>query len=493
MCDIEKIKELKNKEGLSFRQISEVLGINRKTVSKWYKSKDFPKYKRKNQTSPVKEKLIQLIKDWIEEDIKRIKKGKRKRVRTSAKMYDDLTEIGIKCSESSVRNYVRELKPKEVYIEQEYFPAEDMQVDWGTVNIDFEKDITVKVNIFVATLPYSNTRFVYPYIKADSTSFFDGHIRAFEFFGGVPKRIRYDNLSSAVYKVLKGSNRKEQERMIYFKTFFDFETNYCNIAKGNEKGSVEKAVGYVKSRYLSGNKVFKHFADLKKYLFNKCRGELNKAHYRKGKPIKELLIEETSKLKPIPSERFDNSSKITAKVSSTLTVQYVGVRYSIPAKYCKRIVLIKADTEYVEIYYKDKVIAKHNRSYSVFNKEIYDFRHYLPVLINKSRALPNAKCIVRSNFPTIFSKYLDGLNSRNENGNREMVKILLLHKTYNIKDIFFSMEWCYEHKSFSYDSVCITLKEITERKCKVETIKKAYPETQDMPLNLKKYDKLLEV
>jgi transposase len=323
-------------------------------------------------------------------------------------MHRDLVEMGIKCSERTVNRYSDEYRPKEVFIEQEYFPGEDMQVDWGELYLDFEGDNRIKVYIFVATLPYSNTRFVSAYMKSDSQSFFDGHIRAFEFFGGVPKRIRYDNLSSAVKKVLKGSNREEQDRMIYLKNYYGFETNYCNVAKGNEKGNVENAVGYVKRMYLSDNKVFQGLNELNKHLLNRCVKEFDTDHYRKGKTIKELLAEETPHFKAVPDYNFDNNVKTPCKVRNTLTVQYDGVRYSVPAKYSGMNVTLVADMEYVSVYKCDKLIAKHTRMYKQFGKEVYDFRHYLPVLIKKSRALPNAKCIVRSDFPPIFIKYLAG-------------------------------------------------------------------------------------
>ena len=207
--------------------------------------------------------------------------------------------------------------------------------------------------------------------------------------------------------------------------------------------------------------------------------------------IRDLLEEERSLLKSLPEVRFDNSVKVPAMVRSTLTVQYGGVRYSVPSSYSGANVLLKVDTDDLSVYHCDKLIAKHKRVYSAFCKEVYDFRHYLPAMIAKPRALPNAKCIVRSNLPPIFRKYLDGLSSRKENGNREMVRILMLNKDYSLKDIFFAMEWCYDHRAFSYDAVVLTLKDTTSGRPRVEAIKKAYPQTQDMPLNIKKYDKLI--
>ena len=491
MSEIAKIKTLVDKKGLSFNEISKITGYNWRTVKKWYYSKEFPQYNRKKNHTPIKNNIIGYIEKWIEEDIEMIKKGKIKKIRTDTKMYNDLVDMGIKCSERSVNRCSSDFRPKEVFIEQEYYPAEEMQVDWGIIEVDFENEIRCKVNIFVATLPYSNTKFVYPYMKSDTQSFFDGHIRAFEFFEGVPKRIRYDNLSSAVKKVLKGFNRVEQDKMIYFKTFFGFETNYCNVAKGNEKGSVENAVGYAKRRYLSGNIVFKGLDELRKYLYDYCKRDLDKHHYRKRKLIKELLLEEQSQLSPIPDNNFDNSMKILAKVRSTLMISYNGVRYSVPDRYCGKTVTIIANINKIKIYYNAKLIAEHERTHSVFCTEVYDYTHFLLALERKPRALSNAKCIAKSNFPPIFRKYLDGLNSRKENGNREMVRILLLNKNYSLKDIFFAMEWCYEHRIFSYDAVVLTLKDTTSGRPRIEAIKKAYPETKDMPLNLQKYDKLI--
>jgi len=245
--------------------------------------------------------------------------------------------------------------------------------------------------------------------------------------------------------------------------------------------------------YLSNNKTYKDFDELKHHLENRCTDALGKVHYKKVKTIRELLSKEKSNFKPFPKEAFDHSLMIIGKVSPTLTIQYDGVRYSVPAFYCGKNVRLKVDTENVNIYYNDKLIAHHKRGYRPFVKDVYDFRHYLPVLKTKSRALPNARCIVRSNFPPIFKKYLDGLNSRMDNGNREMVRILSLCKDYELKDIFFSMEWCYEHKSFSYDAVLITMKELTTPKTPLENINKVYPEIEDIPLNSKKYDELLEV
>jgi transposase len=274
MIEIAEIKKLKDEEKLSFREISKRTGLARETVKKCYISRELPQYTRSKIDTPKSDVVFPYIKIWTEEDIQLIKKGKRKRIRPASTMFHDLLKLGIKVSESTVRRLVREIKPKEVFILLEYEPGVDMQIDWGELKLDFEDSESVKVYIFVSTLPYSNARFVYPYMKSDWLSFADGHTKAFEFFGGIPKRITYDNLSSAVKKILSGINRQEQDRMLHLKHFYGFETNYCSVGKGNEKGSVENGVGFAKRRFLGSNQKFKNWDHLIDHLSNACLSQL---------------------------------------------------------------------------------------------------------------------------------------------------------------------------------------------------------------------------
>jgi transposase len=368
MTQIEKIKELKDKKGLSFREISNITGIDRRIISKWYSSKTMPKYERKKNNTAVKDKIAPYIKLWVKEDLELIKQRKKRRIRNASTMWGDLNRLGIKCGESTVRQYFKELKPNEVFIPLEYNPGEEMQIDWGHINIRFINDITIRVNIFVATLPYSNARFVYPYIKADQMSFFDGHIKSFNFFKGIPSEIiTYDNLSSAVKKVLSGISREEQDKMIYFKNFYGFETNYCAPGKGNEKGSVENGVGFAKRRFLSGSYIFKDFDELREYLAARCEEELEHLHYKKRVKIKKLLEEEQDYFKGFPDFDFDCNKIIQAKSRSNLLVEYDGVKYSIPDNYCEKNIHLNVTPEEIIIYdskYCDKKIAFYKRKHN---------------------------------------------------------------------------------------------------------------------------------
>ena len=494
MTQVERIKELKEKQGLSFREIARRTGIDRKTVSKWYGTRKIPQYTRKINKSPLREKVMPIISDWISEDLQLVKAKQKRRIRNSSCVWADLNRMGIRCGESTIRKIMRNLRPAEVFIPLEYDPGMDMQVDWGMIPVRFVGNKTLKVNLFVATLPFSNVRYVIPFIRADQKSFFEGHKLTFNFIGGIPGTITYDNLTSAIKKVLSGADRIEQTNMMKFRHLYNFNSNYCAIASGNEKGSVENGVGYVKRRYLGGSHEYKNFQELRDYLRQRCIEDMDAIHYKKRRKISDLFEEEKQHFLPLPDFDFDTDEIIKTKSDKTLFIKYDGVAYSIPSEYSEKEICIRVTEDKIIAYdsvMMTKEIVRHPRTHKELNKEIYDFRHYLPVLLEKSRALDKAVCIRRANFPPVFREYLKGLKSKQLNGNREMVRILLLHKKHNLEKIFSAMQWCHEHRSYSYDAVFLKIQESERSIPEKEEIKKSYPETSLQLPDLNRYDSLI--
>jgi len=119
------------------------------------------------------------------------------------------------------------------------------QVDWGEASVIVD-DQVVTGQMFVMTLPHSDGRFVAAYPRATLEFFLEGHRRAFEFFGGVPRRIVYDNLKSAVTKVLGGRARALNETFEAFVQRHLYAAAFCNVGAGHEKGHVENGVGWAR-------------------------------------------------------------------------------------------------------------------------------------------------------------------------------------------------------------------------------------------------------
>jgi len=100
-------------------------------------------------------------------------------------------------------------------------------------------------------LNYSRTKFVMAFPFQKQEAFFEGHVQAFHFFGGVPRRIAYDNLKTAVYRILEGHNRQEQEAFIAFRSHYLFESFFCTTwDRDDEKGGVESDIGFARRNFM---------------------------------------------------------------------------------------------------------------------------------------------------------------------------------------------------------------------------------------------------
>ena len=183
----------------------------------------------------------------------------------------------------------------------------------GTRAGSTDNGIERKLQFFVMRLCYSKAPFVYPYEKANLESFLDGHVRAFEYFGGVPHRIAYDNLKCAVIKVGKGQHRRLTKRFRELRAWYLFETRFCNVARGNEKGDVENLCKRSERTYLSPQPSIDGIDQLASKLFDDCQNDLSRKgpEVHGGKTIGQLLKKKKSSfyhyspsvLKPVAANR----------------------------------------------------------------------------------------------------------------------------------------------------------------------------------------------
>ncbi len=239
-------------EGKSQRQVAQETGHSRNTIRKMVADSEKPRYgPRQVRTSPVLGPYQEILARWVEEDEKKPKKQRRTTVRMCALLREG---YGYEGAESTLRRYVGKLRRKKrhkVYIPLAYAAGETAQVDFGEAEVVVEgKQVTAQ--LFVMWLGYSGAVFVQAYPAASQEVFFAGHVAAFEFFGGVSQEIWYDNLKNAVEKVLKGRGREEQESFTSFRSHYLFQSEFCNVRSGWEKGGVEGKVGYSRRNWLIG-------------------------------------------------------------------------------------------------------------------------------------------------------------------------------------------------------------------------------------------------
>jgi transposase len=162
---------------------------------------------------------------------------------------------GVQIGESTIRHYVRERKielrlvSQEVFIPQSYSWGQEAQVDWYEAYADIGEE-RQKTYLFCMRSMASGGAFHCAFPHASQQAFLEAHERAFAYFGGVFKTLRYDNLRSAVKKILRGHQREETTRFIAFRSHWGFESEFCTPAEGHEKGGVEGEGGYFRRNHM---------------------------------------------------------------------------------------------------------------------------------------------------------------------------------------------------------------------------------------------------
>ena len=154
-----------------------------------------------------------------------------------------------------MRNHVRERKRqmglvrRETFVPQSYGWAQEAQVDWYEAWVDLGGERT-KVQVFAMRSMASGAAFHRAYLHATQQAFLEAHEHAFAYFGGVFHLLRYDNLASAVRKILRGHRREETVRFMAFRSHWRFAAEFCTPGEGHEKGGVEGEGGYFRRNHL---------------------------------------------------------------------------------------------------------------------------------------------------------------------------------------------------------------------------------------------------
>jgi len=371
------------------RYAAATLGISRKTVKRYWDGAHTPgEPKAYPQTNDSPEKLVimEALRKYFE-DSAPLSKGKQQvNAKTAWRAIRGKYNVGA----STVRRHVQELKQEnpKAFIPLDFEPAEVMQVDWTEIKVCIKGNIW-KVPVFCAVLPYSFDIFAMVLPNAQWPNFMAGHIGAFEYFGGVPERVFYDNLRSAVLADF-GKNAVKQERFKLFEAHYDFEAVFMNISAGNEKGAVENLCGIVKQIAFTPIPKGDNLAEIQAKVAKEC---LAYRMYHKIKdrprPILEMSQEDRACLNQLPVKRFEAYEMVEANVGSDLTFRFESTKYSLPIEYSGKTITLRILPYEIEVWGKGELIYRHTRSF-IKGENRYIPDHYLPLLEKRPRAMRNA-------------------------------------------------------------------------------------------------------
>ncbi len=479
------IRRLYTVENLSQRQIAKQLEISRLTVRKYCEGSCVPGERKEYQIdkSPLRQALETEIIRIINEN-----KDAPKKQKLNAKIiWETLQSAGYTIGESTIRRYIQEMRidKPEIFIPLEFEPGEAMEFDWGDVYA-YIKKIKTRVSVFCAVLPYSYGIFSAVFPDKTSSSFFMGHVMAFESFGGVTRRCIYDNLKSAVLEG-SGKNAIKQEKFKKLEAHYAFEGIFCNAYSGWEKGSVENLVSVIRKIAFTPMPWVESYEELQEHVTQKCVQYCMSHRIKtRTRTIKDMLDEEKTFLLPLPAYPLDPSEEIKANVYPDLTVKVSGIKYSVPPEYVGMSVTVKVSPFNVDIYHLGKLIYQHKKGMHSSDHQ-YIPEHYLEILLKKPRAIQNAVPINKGVMPPELANFLKLCKEWDKNV--QFVNILLLAKKMDSDTLLWAVKQANLTGCPSYDRVCFYL-EILESKSDAKNIQMDGIKVQ--PADLKQYDKLLE-
>lgn len=431
-----KIRQLYLVEKLSQRAIAKLLSVSRKTIRKYCNGAFLPDMRNR----PGREaQLRKVVEDDILSLLEANKNLPKKERRSGTDIWKYLVqEKGIAIGESTVRLYIRELRNyhPEVYLPLEHEPGDSIQFDWGDMTA-FIGATRIPVSVLCAVLPYSGTPCAFVYPDKTSLSFLHGHIRVFEYYGGVSRRCVYDNLRTAV-KYGSGKNAVKQDDFRRVEAHYGFEAVFCNAYSGWEKGSIENVVAIVRNIAFTPAPHVKNYEELQEHVTNRCLtyAQTHAIRGRKNSIRQDFEIEKKTLL-PLPIAAFDPGFTTTALVHPDLTVFHEGVRYSVPYDLAGKEVTLRLSPFQLSVYYKGKEIWKHPRTPKK-QADQYVLEHYLEILVRKPRAIDQAIPLSRGVMPEPCQQFLRLCQEKD--AKKQLVDILLLGRQVERNRLLWALE-----------------------------------------------------
>jgi len=280
---------------------------------------------------------------------------------------------------------------------------------------------------------FSGACFVQAHTRCTQQAFMEGHVAAFEFYGGSFALVRYDNLRSAVAKVLKGRRRVETDRFVALRSHYLYESSFTRAGKegAHEKGGVEGDVGRWRRTYLVPVPRFASLHQLNEYLAACVIKDLGRTIRGRSETVGAALAREVDLLRPLPAEAFDTAEHSSPRVDSKALVTVRQNQYSVPVALAGLRVAARIGAREILLLHDGRVVARHERLHGKFGTSA-QLDHYLELLAHKPGALARSLALrqerERGCWPECFDQLWRGIETRvgGSEAARQMVDVLLL-------------------------------------------------------------------
>ncbi len=464
------IHHLYKHEHLKPSQIARELRLNEKTVLKWLQCKNYQARQGRKFSSKL---------DPYKTEIKRLLE---KHAYSTQQLLSRIHTLGYAGGYSILCEYVGKVRPsyKGAFLKLSFAPGECAQVDWGSY-----KSITVgntrrRLSFFIMVLAWSRMMYVEFTLSEKMEHFLQCHLNAFKYFGGIAEKIMIDNLKTGVITHKAGEAVQYNPRYLDFARHYGFQPVACNVRKANEKGRVEKAVGYVKNNLLKGLNPtnFNILCEqAKRWLEQTANVRVHRETQKK--PI-DLFQTEKASLQPLALHDYDVSRHVLVKANASFRITLDTNRYSIPAEYASQRLQMRIYPEKLLIYNQSNLIAEHIRSYQR-HMDIENPDHVRALLCQRRKA-KDQKLLQR--FITLScqsEKFYAEMKNRRLNPMHHLRKIIALTEIYTPQKVAQAIEDACELAAYSSEYIANILEQ------------RAHPLEKPGPLHLTRKSDLLEI
>jgi transposase len=425
---------------LTAAQLAVSLGLDVKTVRHWIGRPYTPRQpvRRPSKLDPFKGRIV----GWLDAH-----------PLSAQQVFQRLCDNGYAGGISIVKDYVRAVRPRprEAFLTLAFAPGDVAQVDWGEFGTIAVGDTRRRLSFFVMVLAYSRQMYVEFTLSQTMEQFLAAHVNGFNALG-VPKKVMVDNLRCAVLRHARGEAAQFNPRYLDFARHYGFEPVACAVAKGNEKGRVERGVGYVKVNFLAGLEL-PDFAALNPaaqvWIESVANVRLHRETHRR--PV-DLWAQERAQLQAVNPRPFDVGRVLVVRANRQFRVTFEANRYSVPARFAGAQITLKAYPDRLCIYHGEDLIARHARSFER-HRDIEDPDHP-KALVAQRRHARDAQVLGRFLALTPLAvRYHAGLVERRGQALVHVRKIVALADIYGDEAVVRALTDALSFEAFSSEYV----------------------------------------
>ncbi len=443
-----KIVQLHQQHELKASQIEDTLSLDERTVQYWIEEGVYHQRKSQGRASKLdayKPQIVQCLEKYAY---------------TSDQMFRRIKDDGYDGGVTILKDYMHKIRPKktQAYLTLSFAPGECAQVDWGHYGSVQVGSTRRKLGFFVMVLCYSRMMYVEFTVSQTMEHFLGCHVNAFNFFGAVPEKVMVDNLKSAVIKRMVGQAPVFNAKYLDFANHYGFKIKACGVAKGNEKGRVENAVGYVKTSFLGGldmpdfsavNPGARQWVD--EVANVRVHGTIKKRPF-------DVFETEKPSLQALPTGAYNIAAIKPVRATKMFRVVLDTNKYSVPHEHAGSKLSMHAWPDRVCLYHENNLIARHTRSYDRY-QDIENSDHPKALLQQRRRAKDQRLYMSFLKISPKAEDYHDELAKRRMNPKHHIRQIVALSEIYSTDEMARAIEDAFTFQAFSCEYIANILEQ----------------------------------